>query len=153
MNITRFCLNNRVTTLFLTVVAIIAGLQAYSNMGRLEDPEFTIKDALVMTQYPGATAEEVEQEVTDRIEIAIQELGQIKELHSKSTRGSSIITVRAHQKYGQDELPQVWDELRRKVNDVQSSLPAGAASWSSPSRAVRGGCRPRDPRPTTHNST
>ena len=60
MKITEFCLENRTTTLVLTVVMIVAGIGSYNNMGRLEDPEFTIKDALVITQYPGATAEEVE---------------------------------------------------------------------------------------------
>ena len=72
MKLTEFCLDNRTTTLTLTVVLIVAGLGAYQDMGRLEDPEFTIKDALVITQYPGATAEEVEEEVTDEIETAVQ---------------------------------------------------------------------------------
>ena len=126
MNVTRFCLANRVTVLFLTFVAIVAGLQAYSSMGRLEDPEFTIKQALVITPYPGASAEEVEQEVTDEIETAIQQLGQVKEVTSKSARGRSTITVEVHEQYGAEELPQVWDELRRKVRDIQTSLPVGA---------------------------
>ena len=73
MKITEFCLENRTTTLFLTAVAIAGGLFSFNTMGRLEDPEFVIKDALVITPYPGATALEVEQEVSDKIEQAVQE--------------------------------------------------------------------------------
>jgi len=126
MKITEFCLENRVTTLFLTIVAIVGGIFSFNNMGRLEDPEFTIKDALVITPYPGASAEEVEQEVTDEIEIAIQQLGQLDEVESRSARGMSTVTVTIKDRFDKETLPQVWDELRRKVGDAQSGLPPGA---------------------------
>jgi multidrug efflux pump subunit AcrB len=126
MKITEFCLENRTTTLFLTLVAIVGGIAAFNNMGRLEDPEFTIKDALVITPYPGATAEEVELEVSDEMEIAVQQLGQLDEVESRSTRGMSTLNVTMKDRYDKNTLPQVWDELRRKVNDAQSSLPPGA---------------------------
>jgi len=95
-------------------------------MSRLEDPEFTIKKALVVTPYPGASPSEVEDEVTDEVETAIQQLGQLDEMESKSERGMSTITVEIKDRYDADTLPQVWDELRRKVNDVQRRLPPGA---------------------------
>jgi len=126
MKITEFCLENRVTTLFLTGIAIIGGLAAYSSMGRLEDPEFTIKDALIITPYAGASAAEVEEEVTDEIEIAAQQLGQLKEIKSISARGLSTVTVTMKDNYDSSSLPQVWDELRRKVGDAQLNLPPGA---------------------------
>lgn len=126
MKITEFCLENQTTTLFLTVVAIIGGLAAYQGMGRLEDPEFTIKDALIITPYAGASAAEVEEEVTDVIEIAAQTMGQLKEVTSRSARGMSTVTVTMQDKYDKSSLPQVWDELRRKVNDAQRNLPPGA---------------------------
>ena len=126
MKITEFCLENRTTTLFLTIIAIAGGLSAFNNMGRLEDPEFVIKDALVVTPYPGASAEEVEQEVSDEIEIAVQQLGQLFEVESRSSRGMSIVTVTIKDQFGKDLLPQVWDELRRKVSDAQPNLPPGA---------------------------
>ncbi|MDJ0938471.1 MAG: efflux RND transporter permease subunit [Woeseiaceae bacterium] len=126
MKITEFCLENRTTTLFLTAVAIIGGMVAYQNMGRLEDPEFTIKDALIITPYPGASAEEVEQEVSDEIEIAAQQLGQLKEVESRSERGLSTVTVTMQDRYDKTTLPQVWDELRRKINDARANLPPGA---------------------------
>ena len=126
MKITEFCLENRTTTLVLTVVMIVAGLASYENMGRLEDPEFTIKDALIITQYPGATAEEVEEEVTDEIEIAVQKLSQLDEVTSVSYRGLSIVTASMKDSFDKETLPQVWDELRRKVGDAQGGLPPGA---------------------------
>jgi multidrug efflux pump subunit AcrB len=126
MKITEFCLENRTTTLFLTVVAIAGGIFSFNNMGRLEDPEFVIKDALVITPYPGATAEEVEQEVSDEIEMAVQQLGQLFEVESRSARGLSTVTVTIKDRFGKDLLPQVWDELRRKVGDAQPNLPPGA---------------------------
>ncbi len=126
MNIAQFWIENRVTTLVLTLVVLGGGLATFGSMSRLEDPEFTIKDALVVTPYPGATAAEVEEEVTDELEAAAQKLGQLKELESRSERGLSTITVTIQDRFDKTSLPQVWDELRRKVGDAQSSLPPGA---------------------------
>ncbi|MFT5695456.1 MAG: multidrug efflux pump subunit AcrB, partial [Myxococcota bacterium] len=126
MNLATFAIQNRVLTLVLTVLMLVGGLQTFQNLSRLEDPEFTIKDALVITPYPGASATEVEQEVTDEIEIAVQQMGQLDEVKSKSERGLSTLTVSIKSNYDKDSLPQVWDELRRKVGDAQQSLPPGA---------------------------
>ena len=123
MNFAGFALNNRIIMYVLTVLLIGGGTLAYENLGRLEDPEFTIKEALVITEYPGASPLEVEQEVTDKIETSIQQLGQIKRVTSLSRAGLSIITVEIKDKYDKYTLPQVWDELRRKVGDVQGQLP------------------------------
>ncbi|HEY5657227.1 MAG TPA: efflux RND transporter permease subunit, partial [Myxococcota bacterium] len=126
MNIAQFWIDNRVVTLVLTFVFLGGGISAFNGMSRLEDPEFTIKDALVITPYPGASPAEVEEEVTDRIEEAAQKLGQLRELESRSTRGMSTVTVSIKKKYDRNSLPQVWDELRRKVGDAQRELPPGA---------------------------
>ncbi|MEO1912439.1 MAG: efflux RND transporter permease subunit, partial [Myxococcales bacterium] len=126
MNIATFAIQNRVLTLVLTVLMLVGGLQAFQNLSRLEDPEFTIKDALVITPYPGATATEVEEEVTDELEIAVQQMGQLDEVKSKSERGLSTLTVSIKANYDKTSLPQVWDELRRKIGDAQRSLPPGA---------------------------
>ena len=126
MNFAEYWIRNRVVTLVLAVVTIGGGTLAFESMSRLEDPEFTIKDALVVTPYPGASAIEVEREVSDAIELAVQKLGQLDEVESRSTRGLSTVTVSIKDKYDRDGLPQVWDEVRRKVNDAQSSLPPGA---------------------------
>ena len=126
MNIAEASIKNRVITLTFAAVMLIGGIKAFNGLSRLEDPEFTIKDALVVTPYPGASAAEVEEEVTDHIETAVQQLGQLDKIESRSTRGMSNLTVSIKPQYDSKSLPQVWDELRRKVADAQSGLPPGA---------------------------
>jgi multidrug efflux pump subunit AcrB len=128
MNIAQFFIERRVTTLVLTMVMLGAGVSSYEKLSRLEDPEFTIKDALVMTPYSGASAAEVEEEVSDRLEKAVQQMGQLKRVISKSDRGLSTLTVTIKDKYKKQDLQQVWDELRRKIGDVQHKLPPGAGN-------------------------
>ncbi len=125
MNIAEFSIKKRTISLVLTFALIVGGVMAYGKMGRLEDPAFTIKSAQVITTYPGALPEEVEEEVTDELESAIQQMGQLKRIESVSLQGMSIITVVIKDKYNATLLPQVWDELRRKVGDARSSLPPG----------------------------
>jgi multidrug efflux pump subunit AcrB len=122
--------NNQVV--FAAILLIVAGgTVAYRNLGRLEDPEFTIKEALIITPYPGASAEEVAQEVTNPIETACQQLGQLSRVESQSTRGRSVVSAVMQDRYSRDKIPQVWDELRRKINDVQSSLPPSVRGKST----------------------
>ncbi|MFC1822974.1 efflux RND transporter permease subunit [Thermodesulfobacteriota bacterium] len=126
MNIAEFAIKKSVITWTMTVLLLIVGYYSYQNLPRLEDPEFAIKEAVVVTQYPGASAEEVEKEVTEKIEKATQELGQLKRVESYSERGLSKVRVVIKDQFDQAALPQVWDELRRKVNDYQKELPPGA---------------------------
>lgn len=126
MNLAEISIRSKTSTLVLATLMVLGGLNAYQSLGRLEDPAFTIKDALIITPYPGATAEEVEEEVSDLIEKAVQKLGQLDEIESRSEAGLSTVTATIKDKYDQETLPQVWDELRRKVGDVQKQLPPGA---------------------------
>ena len=87
MNIAEFSIKKSVITWTATVVTLALGFLAYQDLPRLEDPEFAIKDAVIMTQYPGASPGEVEKEVTEKIEKAMQELGQLKRVESYSSRG------------------------------------------------------------------
>ena len=128
MNIAQFFIERKVLTWTMSVALFAAGVFAYRTIGRLEDPEFTIKSAQVITSWPGATAAEVASELTEPIETAVQRMGQVKRVTSKSYPGRSIVSVEMKDKYGKAELPQVWDELRRKVNDASSSLPSGAGA-------------------------
>jgi len=114
----------------LTFIFVIGGIYAYQNLGRLEDPEFTIKQALIITPYPGASPEEVTREVTNPIESACQQMGQVDRVESESTRGRSLVRVHIKDRYHKDRIQQVWDELRRKVNDVQPRLPASVRGTS-----------------------
>jgi multidrug efflux pump subunit AcrB len=110
----------------LMLICLIGGLWGVVDIGRLEDPTFTIKEARVFTAYPGASARQVEEEVTEKLEVAIQQLGQLKRITSTSRPGMSEIRVEIEDHYDSDELPQIWDELRRKVSDAQADLPSGA---------------------------
>ena len=114
--------NDRVVYVAMLFV-LVGGIVAYRQMGRLEDPEFTIKEALIITPYPGPSAEEVAKEVTNPIESALQQLGQLKRVDSESSRGMSVVTAVIKDRFHRDAIPQVWDELRRKVGDVQPLLP------------------------------
>ena len=126
MNIGEYSVTNKVTTWLLVILAFAGGLTALQDISRLEDPEFTIKDAKIYTFYPGATPKEVEREVTYHIENAIQELSQLWRVESISQAGFSEVTVKIKKKFKKNDFPQIWDEVRRKVNDVQKKLPPGA---------------------------
>ncbi|WP_291862763.1 efflux RND transporter permease subunit [Marinilabilia sp.] len=110
---------------FFTVL-VIGGIGSFSSLSKLEDPEIPVKAAVVITPYPGASAEEVDLEVTKLMEEAIQKLENIDYIESRSIPGMSQITVNLEGKVTTGELPQIWDHLRRKVNDASPGLPAGA---------------------------
>jgi multidrug efflux pump subunit AcrB len=126
MNFADFSLRKSTITWFLTVLVVIGGVWAYGRLGKLEDPSFTIKTAAISTTYPGASPREVEEEVTALIESAAQKLGQTDKVRSLSKEGVSIVYVDIRDTYTAKDLPQIWDELRRKISDIQSSLPPGA---------------------------
>ncbi|MGB5279585.1 MAG: efflux RND transporter permease subunit [Gammaproteobacteria bacterium] len=126
MNIAEIAIKRRVVTWVLTAFVIVAGIGSYQSMGRLEDPEFTIKQAIITTAYPGATAEQVEEEVTDKIETKIQEMSEVLRIWSINVDGVSRITVEMQKKYDRELLPAIWQRLRNKVADVQPHLPPGA---------------------------
>lgn len=120
-----FGLKYRAVMALITAIIIFGGIFSFFSLGRLEDPPFSVKSALVITQYPGATPEEVEQEVTDKLETVIHQLPQVKHIYSMSRDGLSYIKVDIKDRYWAKDLPQVWDELRRKISDVTPSLPPG----------------------------
>ena len=130
MNPGDFSVKNNRVILVAMAMAILGGIVAYLNIGRLEDPEFTIKQALVITPYPGASAEEVAQEVTNPIEIACQQMSQLDYVKSESSRGRSVVSVNIKDRYDKHRIPQVWDELRRKIADVQAQLPPAVRGQS-----------------------
>ncbi|MDC0662739.1 efflux RND transporter permease subunit [Marinobacter sp. SS21] len=126
MNIAEWSIRNSVITWTVAILLVLVGYLSFTSLSRLEDPEFTIKEAKVITPYPGATAAEVAEEVSDLIEQAVQKMGQLFYVESHSYRDRSIVSVKVLDQYDQSTLPQVWDELRRKISDVQGELPPGA---------------------------
>lgn len=127
MNIGTYSVQKKVISWLLVVILVGGGLSAFESMGKLEDPEFTIKLAKIITLYPGATAQEVQDEVTYHLEDALQKMGQIKNLKMSISRpGLSDITIEFKDKYRKDDFPAIFDELRRKIADVKSELPPGA---------------------------
>jgi len=125
MDIARYSIQTPVNTWLTVIVFFIGGIIAFNELGRLEDPAFTIKTAKVFTHYPGASSYEVEEEVTDRLEQAVQQMSQLDKVTSKSSPGVSELTIDILKTYSSKDLPQIWDELRRKINDAQKELPPG----------------------------
>ena len=121
MSIASFAVEKRTVTSFTTFVFLLAGLVSYFGMGQLEDPEFTVKTAVVLAPYPGARADEVELEVTDRIEMALQELPQVKDIESYSRAGMALITVDILPSYTSDELPQLASIRQRSIRTTAPS--------------------------------
>jgi len=128
MSVGEACFRNKVVVYAFALTVTLAGVLGYFKLGRLEDPEFTIRCAQVVTSYPGASAEEVADRVTDPIETAVQRLGQLRHVTSTSYPGKSIVLVEIEEKYASAELAQIWDELRRKVNDIAATLPQGCGA-------------------------
>ncbi|MCK5308426.1 MAG: efflux RND transporter permease subunit [Zetaproteobacteria bacterium] len=126
MNLAKIAIEKKAVSYFITFLLVVAGIASFFKLGQLEDPEFSIKTAVIVTQYPGASSEEVELEVTDRIEIALQQLKTIDYIKSFSSPGFSQIWVNIKPQYWSDQLPQVWDEMRRKIREVETTLPPGA---------------------------
>ncbi|ELA7195859.1 efflux RND transporter permease subunit [Vibrio parahaemolyticus] len=128
MDIARYTIAKRTSVWVLIALTLIGGYISYLKLGRFEDPEFVIRQAVIITPYAGATAQEVSDEVTDVIEGAVQSLQELKEVKSVSLLGRSEVTVEIKLEFSKtsDELQQVWDKLRRKVADAQRQLPRGA---------------------------
>ena len=126
MKLIKYFLQRRSVTILLLLLVLAGGIFAYIKMGKLEDAPFTIKQALVLTPYPGASPSEVQSQVTDVLEEAIQSMGELYYLKTENRAGISKITVYVKKEIRADQMQQLWDKLRRKVGDVQSKLPAGA---------------------------
>ena len=128
MNPAEFAIKNRLISFIVLAAALIGGWYAYENMSRFEDPEFTIRTAEVITQYPGASPYEVASELTEPLESAIQQLQEVDEIRSTSSDGLSRISVDMKFEFtpNKADLQVIFAKLRNKLQDVQTSLPPGA---------------------------
>ncbi|WP_270516675.1 efflux RND transporter permease subunit [Sanguibacteroides sp. AM78-02pH3A] len=126
MNFTEYALKNKALVYFFVFVLVVGGVYSFFTMSKLEDPAITVKQALVITTFPGASAYQVELEVTDVLEKSIRSMGDLDHVSSLSMDDVSMITVELSSTVPLAELQQNWDILRRKVANVQAQLPEGA---------------------------
>ena len=124
MNIARGSIERPVITWLIILGCLLGGIWAFTSLGRLEDPAFTIKTAVVVTQYPGADAAQVAREVSEPIESEIQKMSEVKDVRSMNQPGLSWITVNMKDQFDGTELPQIWTKLRNRVGAAR--LPSGA---------------------------
>ena len=130
MNLTEYSLRRPCVVWFVLAVMLVGGSYAFTRLGKKEDAPFVIKSAVLMTRYEGASPEEVERLVTEPIEREVQSMRSIYKITSESYYGLSRIVVELLPSTPADRMPQMWDELRRKVQNVQNQLPEGASTIS-----------------------
>jgi len=124
-NLSAWALNNRTLVLFIMMVLAIAGVVSYQRLGQSEDPPFTFKIMVVRTMWPGATAEEVSMQVTDRIEKKLMETGSYEFIRSYSRPGESLVMFMAKDSMFSDKLPELFYQVRKKTGDIKPTLPEG----------------------------
>jgi multidrug efflux pump len=122
-NLSEWALQHRAFTGFMMVLLLLGGVFAFTQLRQREDPEFTFRVMVVKTLYPGATAQEVEEQVTDRLEKKIQELPNLDYLRSYSKPGESVIFVTPREDIAPKEIPNLWYQVRKKVGDISLGLP------------------------------
>ena len=130
MNIPKYSLENQKIIYFFLAVMLIGGIYSFFKLPKKEDSPFVIKTAVLVTQYPGATPQEVEKLVTEPIEREIQAMSDVFQIKSESYFGMSKISIELQPTLSPDYMPVKWDELRRKVANIQPRLPSGASSIS-----------------------
>ena len=123
-NLSEWALNNKGIILYLMLLLAIVGIFSYSKLSQSEDPPFTFKVMVVQTYWPGATAQEVSLQVTDRIEKELMTTGQYEKIMAYSRPGESMVTFVAKDSLKSDQIPDVWYNVRKKVGDIKQQLPA-----------------------------
>ncbi|GAB3341615.1 efflux RND transporter permease subunit [Marilutibacter aestuarii] len=123
-NLSEWALRHRSLVVYMMLVVAVAGTFSYLNLGRSEDPEFTFKAMVIRTMWPGATAEEVSTQVTERIEKKLMETGEYEFIRSYSRAGESQIIFMARDSMRSKEIEPLWYQVRKKVGDIRATLPA-----------------------------
>ena len=127
MNLAKYSLDNTKVIYFFLAVLLIGGISSFSSLGKKEDAPFVIKSAVIMTRYPGAEPAEVERLITEPISREIQSMSGVYKIKSESMYGISKITFELLPSLPASSIPQKWDELRRKVLNIQPQLPSGSS--------------------------
>ena len=123
-NLSEWTLRHRSLVLYMMIVVAVAGAMSYFNLGRSEDPAFTFKAMVIRTIWPGATAEEVSQQVTERIEKKVMETGQYEFVRSYSRDGESQVIIMARDSLPSAKVDALWYQIRKKIGDIRPMLPA-----------------------------
>ncbi len=124
-NLSEWALAHQSLVLYFMIVLAVVGVGSYLRLGQAEDPDFTFKLMVVRTNWPGASADEVERQLTDRIEKKLQETPRLDHLRSYSKPGESVIFVFVKDSSRPDEIKDTWYQVRKKVGDIRAQLPAG----------------------------
>ncbi|ATV19359.1 multidrug transporter AcrB [Pseudomonas avellanae] len=124
-NLSEWALRHRQVVLYLMIVLAIVGAVSYTRLGQSEDPPFTFKAMVIRTLWPGASAEEVARQVTDRIEKKLMETGEYERIASFSRPGESTVTFVARDSMFSAYLPELWYQIRKKIGDIRQNLPPG----------------------------
>ncbi|MFJ2538760.1 efflux RND transporter permease subunit [Pseudomonas sp. NPDC087614] len=124
-NLSEWALRNRQIVLFLMLLLAIVGALSYTKLGQSEDPPFTFKAMVIQTRWPGATAQEVSRQVTERIEKKLMETGEYERIVSFSRPGESQVTFIARDSMHSVEIPDLWYQVRKKISDIRQTLPPG----------------------------
>jgi multidrug efflux pump len=122
-NLSAWALRNRQIVLYLMLLAAVAGFVSYGKLGQSEDPPFTFKVMVIRTDWPGATAEQVSRQITERIEKKVMETGEFQQIVSYSRPGESMVTFVANDALHSRDIPQLWYQIRKKVSDIRYTLP------------------------------
>jgi len=124
-NLSAWALRNKTLVLYTMIVLAVIGFFSYQRLGQSEDPPFTFKIMVVRTFWPGATAEEVGRQVTDRIEKKLMETGEYEFIRSYSRPGESLVQIMARDSLHSRDIPALWYQVRKKVGDIRGTLPSG----------------------------
>jgi len=124
MNLATWCIKNNRTAIVIFLLILLAGIHAFFTISRREDPEFTIRVALVAAEFPGASPQKIEELVTDPIEKKIQGMSEVETITSESMTGISMVQVEIGPAF-KDDIQQVWNHLRNKMDDIKGELPEG----------------------------
>ncbi len=127
-NLSTWALTNQALVLYFIILTLIGGVLAYTHLGQSEDPPFTFKVMLIRGSWPGASAQEVEQQVTDRIEKKLQEIPSIDYINSYSRPGESVVFVVIRDDTFSEKIPELWYQIRKKIGDIRHTFPGDLQS-------------------------
>ena len=127
-NLSAWAVKHPAIVLYLIIASAVIGITAYLGMGRAEDPSFTIKTMVIDAEWPGATSDEVQRQVADKIEEKLQETPYLDYLRTYSLPGKAVVTVQLRNDTPPRAVPDVWYQVRKKVGDIKHTLPEGVTS-------------------------